>query len=276
MRQAGFEIEPFFMDGEQGAVFCIYLHPSGAAPKGGILYLHPFAEEMHKSRRMAAVQARRFAAEGYAVLLVDLTGCGDSAGDFGDAKWDVWLNDARRAHAWLTAKTAGPMVLWGLRTGASLAVELASALPGVKSLLLWQPVVNGEQFLNQFLRIKLASEMLSAGQAQSGTKQLRAQLEAGESIEVGGYMLGASMARDLARLKLAYTPPACHVEWLEIGAGDSDTLSPASQRIVDVWRAKGASVHTRTLAGESFWITQEIAECPNLVDATSAVLSAQP
>jgi len=272
MQQASFEIEPFFLSGEQGALFCIHLYPTNTTPKGGILYLHPFAEEMHKSRRMAALQARHFAAEGYAVLQVDLTGCGDSACDFGDATWEIWLADARHAHAWLSANTAGPIILWGLRTGASLAVELSSALSGIQRLILWQPVVNGEQYLNQFLRIKLASEMLSGNQAQSGTKVLRAKLEAGESFEVGGYMLGAAMARDLACLKLADTPPPCPVVWLEVGAEDGDLPTPASQRIVDTWRDAGVSVHTRTLTGEPFWVTQEITECPGLIEATTEAI----
>lgn len=269
MQQTSFEIEPFFLAGEQGALFCIHLYPTDITPKGSILYLHPFAEEMHKSRRMAALQARRFAAEGYAVLQVDLTGCGDSAGDFGDAMWERWLTDARCAHAWLSAEAAGPVILWGLRTGASLAVELAGTLSGIQRLILWQPVVNGEQFLTQFLRIKLASEMLSAGQAQSGTKELRAKLEAGESVEVGGCMLSAAMALDLARLKLADMPPPCPVAWLETGAEVGDAPTPASQRIVDAWRTAGVSVHTRTVTGEPFWATQEITECPSLIEATT-------
>lgn len=38
---------------------------------------------------------------------------------------------------------------------------------------------------------------------------LHANLKAGEGVEVGGYILGAAMARDLARLKLADTLPLC-------------------------------------------------------------------
>jgi len=269
MNRAGFEIETFFLDGEHGSLFCMHLYPATATPKGCILYLHPFAEEMHKSRRMAALQARRFAAAGYAVLQVDLTGCGDSAGDFADATWDAWLNDARRAHAWLATRTTRPISLWGLRTGASLAVELASTLPDIEQLLLWQPVVNGEQYLNQLLRIKLAGEMLSHGQAQNGTKALRASLEAGKSIEVGGYMLNATMAHELARLKLADMPPPCPVLWLELGLKADDLPSPASQRVVEVWQTAGVSVRTGTLAGEPFWLTQEITECPGLIEATT-------
>ena len=80
MSQASFEIEPFFLDGKQNSLFCIHLYLAGVTCKGSILYLHPFAEEMHKSRCMAALQARHFAQAGYAVLQVDLTGCGDSSG----------------------------------------------------------------------------------------------------------------------------------------------------------------------------------------------------
>ena len=263
------EIEPFFLDGEQNSLFCIHLYPADATCKGSILYLHPFAEEMHKSRRMAALQARHFAASGYAVLQVDLTGCGDSAGDFADANWDAWLNDARRAHDWLSTRHAAPVSLWGLRTGAMLAVALANTLPDIRQLFLWQPVVNGEQYLNQFLRIKLASEMLSHGQAQNGTKQLRVLLKKGNNIEVGGYSLSSAMADDLERLKLVEMPPPCPVMWLELGLEASDLPSPASQRIVEGWRTTGVTVQTHTLAGEPFWVTQEITECLKLIEATT-------
>lgn len=274
MLQTNFEIEPFFLSGNQGSLFCIHLYPTHITPKASVLYLHPFAEEMHKSRRMAALQARQLAASGYAVLQVDLTGCGDSACDFGDATWAGWLADAHLAYAWLQAKNNIPMVLWGLRTGASLAVELARDIPNIAYLVLWQPVVNEDQYLNQFLRIKLASEMLSGNQAQSGTKDLRAKLEAGESIEVGGYMLGSSMANDLARMKLVDIPPPCPVEWLEVGAVESPAITPAGQRVVDVWRASGVSVRTSTVPGEPFWVTQEITECPSLIEATTESIRA--
>lgn len=273
MSQAGFQIEPFFLAGEHGTLFCIYLSPSDSPPKATILYLHPFAEEMHKSRRMAALQARYLAANGYAVLQVDLTGCGDSSGDFGDAKWLTWRDDVRTAHAWLTGKVPGPVLLWGLRSGAALAAEMSTVLSGVAGLLLWQPIINGEQFLTQFLRIKLASEMLSEGQSQSGTAELIAKLKAGDSIEVGGYTLSPDMATALQALKLTNIAPFCPVEWFEIGMQDGEMLSPANQGVVDAWREAGVPVRARTIQGEPFWITQEITECPKLVIATLECLT---
>ncbi|MDD2720466.1 MAG: hydrolase 2, exosortase A system-associated [Gallionella sp.] len=268
MHQADFEIEPFFLDGGHGSLFCLHLYPANTPPRGSILYLHPFAEEMHKSRRMASLQARRMAAQGYSVLQVDLTGCGDSAGDFADASWQIWLDDARRAHGWLASKAAAPIILWGLRTGASLAVDLARELSDIQQLILWQPVTNGDQYLNQFLRIKLASEMLGSGQSQNDTQSLRAKLQAGENIEVGGYRLSPAMASELACLNLSAMPPPCPVNWLELGALAADQPSPAGRRVVEEWRKHGVSVHTRTLAGDPFWLTQEITECAGLLEVT--------
>lgn len=268
MRQADFQIEPFFLAGRNGALFCLYLAPRDRAPKAAILYLHPFAEEMHKSRRMAALQARHLAANGYAVLQVDLTGCGDSASDFGDARWETWRDDARRAHGWLTERAPGPVVLWGLRSGGALAVVMAGELSGVSRLLLWQPVINGELFLQQFLRIKLANEMLSAGQSHSGTNGLVARLQAGVAVEVGGYLLAPEMAAALQTLKLERLAPPCPVEWFEVNTQGGDALSPASQGVIDAWHAAGVSVRGHALPGEPFWVTQEIMECPELVTAT--------
>lgn len=262
-------IEPFFLDSPRGPLFCIYTAPTDQPPQGAVLYLHPFAEEMHKSRRMAALQARALATHGHAVLQIDLTGCGDSTGDFSDASWSVWLDDARLGHAWLTERTAQPVTLWGLRSGALLAANLAQQLLSIRNLILWQPVHDGSLFLNQFLRIKLASEMLSEGQSKSGTKDLLAQLAAGEGVEVGGNMLSPEMARELGSLKLAAMTPTCPITWLEVGAAAGISVTPASQRIVDAWLAAGTTVQTQTVKGDPFWVTQEIAECPDLLDATS-------
>jgi hypothetical protein len=85
---------------------------------------------------------------------------------------------------------------------------------GAKAL----PFSHGDIFLNQFLRIKLASEMLADGQAQSGTKALRAQLEQGESIEIGGNLLCPAMAKELGAIKLSEITPPCLTFWLEVSA----------------------------------------------------------
>jgi len=58
------------MAGSRGALFAVYHPPAaGMASCGGVLYAPPFAEELNKSRRMIAQQARRLAAAGFGVLI---------------------------------------------------------------------------------------------------------------------------------------------------------------------------------------------------------------
>src|SRR5688572_2996472 len=224
---------------------------------------------MHKSRRMAALQARRLAELGYLVLQIDLLGCGDSAGDFGDARWHLWKSDVAAGLQWLRERTQR-LTLWGLRLGAALACEMAH---GVERLLLWQPVINGEQFLSQFLRLRLASEMLAGGAATSALRELRAELRQGRSLEIAGYELHAELAQALESLQLASPPAAVkRVDWLEVGAEASAGVRPGSQRMVERWKATGLDVRAATVAGEPFWSTIEITVCEPLVDATTEAL----
>lgn len=261
-------LEAFFLESERGERLCVVNRPV-REPRGGILYVHPFAEEMHKSRRMAALQARRFAELGYLVLQIDLFGCGDSAGDFGDARWQAWRSDVAAGLGWLRERTHR-QTLWGLRLGALLACEMAN---GVDRLVLWQPVTNGEQFLSQFLRLRLASEMLAGGAATSVLRELRAQLVRGRALEIGGYELHPELAQAIDSLQLAPLPPATkRVDWLEVGAEANAGVRPGSQRVIERLKAAGFDVRTATVAGEPFWSTIEIAVCEPLLDATTDAL----
>lgn len=265
----------FFLPTESGRRFCVY-HPSvreGAVP--GIVYAHPFCEEMNKTRRMAALQSRRFAAAGYAVLQIDLFGCGDSSGDFADARWETWKQDLRIALGWLKSRARGPLALWGLRLGATLAADVARDPGlGVEQILLWQPVVSGELLLTQFLRLRLAAEMLADGAAQSGVRELRESLRGGLSQEIGGYDLHPRLAAEIEGLRLAELVPAVkRAHCLEVSASAEPKLSPASQRAMEAWRSRGLDVHTTAVEGEPFWSTLEITECETLLAATEASLA---
>jgi exosortase A-associated hydrolase 2 len=266
-------LDAFFLPAEPGERFCV-LNTSESAPRGGIVYVHPFAEEMHKARRMAALQSRRLAAQGYVVLQLDLYGCGDSSGEFGQARWDIWRADVRRALTWLEQRAQGPLSLWGLRLGATLAAEVAADPElGIEKLLLWQPVIGGEQFLSQFLRLRLAAEMLSAGAATSALHKLRGELAQGHSLEIAGYELHPALAEAIDRLDLAALCPAAkRVHWLEVGLDAGAGLRRASQRTVERWQTSGQEVLSAVVAGDPFWSTVEIVECPALLDATTAAL----
>jgi exosortase A-associated hydrolase 2 len=265
--------EPFFLKAEQGQRFCLF-HPPAGACRGAVLYVPPFGEEMNKSRRMAALQARDLAARGFGVLLLDLYGCGDSSGDFADARWDIWQRDLALGQQWLQQRLGQPVSLWGLRLGAVLALDYArNPVQPLASLMLWQPVQSGATFLTQFLRLRIANDMLSEDKEKGGgTKALRDALRAGESLEVAGYELAPAMADAIESLdaaKLAVT--SCPVHWFEAVPADGRPISPAAAKVTTAWEAAGVAPQIHLVTCPPFWATQEITECAALVAATTSV-----
>jgi exosortase A-associated hydrolase 2 len=268
--------EPFFLPVTRGRRFCIsHAPPDARAPAGAIVYVHPFAEEMNKARRMAALQARALAQAGWHVLQIDLFGCGDSEGEFDAATWEDWRNDVVLAAAWLRARTGSAPVLWGLRVGALLACEAVAHVERVAGLVLWQPVVRGALVLQQFLRLRLAAGMFEERATEpGGERALRDRLRDGAVVEVGGYPLSAAVADGLERADLQPPRASLRTAWLEVVADAQSQTAPASRARIDAWRQAGHRVDARTVVGLPFWQTQEIAECPALIDATVDAVTA--
>ncbi|OBV37780.1 hydrolase 2, exosortase A system-associated [Janthinobacterium psychrotolerans] len=262
---------PFFLPAQGGQRYCLLHLPAPGQPaRGGIVYIHPFAEELNKCRHVAAVQARAFAAAGYSVLQLDLYGCGDSSGDFGDARWTIWRNDLHLACAWLAQRVDGPLSLWGLRLGALLALELAAHAPlPFARLLLWQPELDGRRAIDRFLRLRLAGRML-AGEAEAAG-HARAELAAGRAVEVAGYLLAPELAQAIDKMAAASLRPSIPVCWLEYVAGDASALPVPAARLAAQWRGEGVALHLAGFGDGAFWSSAELLECPQLLEATASV-----
>lgn len=261
-------MQPFFIPRPNGQCLCLFHSAAGAGSKGAVLYIHPFAEEMNKSRRMAALQSRALATAGYDVLQIDLLGCGDSSGDFGDASWQAWREDVLAGYRCLRERSAAPLILWGLRAGCLLAVEASGELSEATDFIFWHPVISGKQHWQQFMRLKIASE-ISSGQGKAVGEQLRRQLADGQTVEIAGYGISPSLAQglELADLK----PPSGRtgrVVWLETSLRENATLAPVAQQRIDQWRAAGFSIDACVASGPAFWQTTEIEDAPELIART--------
>jgi exosortase A-associated hydrolase 2 len=226
---------------------------------------------------MVAATARQLHAAGHEVLTVDLEGCGDSAGDFGDATWERWTDDVLDAVAWLRQQGAGgPLWLWGLRAGALLARAAARRLEEPCHLLLWQPSLQGRQVLQQFLRLRSAAQWTGSAGDKADEPSPQAELKAGRSTEVAGYRLAPAMASGLeqARLDATGLRPG-RLVWLDLASGPgAATPSPASAAAQEAWRAAGWQLQARVVQGPAFWQTTEIEAAPALAAATLEALAA--
>lgn len=279
--------EPVFLmvnDTALGARISVLHMPAADRPLGLIVHVHPFAEEMNKARRMTAMQSRGLAAAGYAVLRIDLLGCGDSAGDFGDASWVRWVDDVVAAVRWLETRYATrsaevPLWLWGLRAGSLLATEAGARLAACGArcnFLFWQPATQGKVLLHQFLRLKAAGELLT-GQSKAAMTRVRAEISAGRPVEVAGYRLSPGLCHGMEQATL-HPPPAMtpgRVVWLEVSAASPPGLLPTGAATMAAWQDCGWAVQSQAVHGPAFWKTSDVEDAPALLEATLAALTAQ-
>lgn len=247
-----------------------------------MVYIHPFAEEMNKSRRMAALQSRALAAAGFSVLQIDLHGCGDSSGEFGDASWQDWIVDALHAAAWLKARDQAhanaPLWFWSLRAGCLIAMQAAANLNEHVNFCFWQPSPSGKLVLQQFLRLKIAAAMLS-GASKGLMDEMKRKLAQGQSVEVAGYSLSAQLAEGLEQASLmpdtraSQNAASCsRMECLELSMQENASAAPATKHCLTNWRSLGYATQHRLVQGPAFWQSQEIEDAPALIEATCAAL----
>lgn len=268
-----------FIDGSgQPLAAVTWRPPPGEPVRFGVLHVPPGGDELNKSRRMTALQARTLARRGAVVVLADLTGTGDSGGEHADATWSGWQDDVTAAWRWLRSIVGpAPMVLWGTRLGALLATELVSTgRIEPAALLLWQPVVNGRTFFGQWLRLADTQQLAGAGDIAGGAKSARARLASGRSVEIGGYELHPKLVSGAEAVDLAsLTAPSAPVVWREMTLASPPAVAPASLRVQNAWDARQSALDFAAVQGPSFWATQELAEAPELIAASTDALIRQ-
>ena len=168
------------------------------------------------------------------------------------------------------------MTVWGLRAGCLLALALLrTGRIGAERLILWQPVTSGKNMLTQFLRMRIAAR-LSGDRDRETVESMRERLSRGEALEVAGYELAPELAASVDKLSLVAPPGNLPVHWFEIASGGNRPLSPVAAATVEDWRRTGVSIEARVIAGEPFWLTQEITLAPALVEATLGAMGTTP
>ena len=255
-------------------LFTLLSLPEGSA-KGVVVHVPAFAEEMNKSRRMVTLATEGLVADGWAVVVFDFSGCGDSSEMLEHVDWEMWVEDLDTVFNWVGVTFPGLAVnLWCLRGGALIASDWlgrAQRLSG--ALLLWQPVLSGKLQLTQFLRLKAANGMSSDADARRVMADVRTALSEGKSVDVAGYRLSAKLAEGMngAAFSVGENGPL-KLAVLEVGGNEDGALSPAVQTAVSKWARDDRVILCEKVAGPTFWGTPYIRTVPALVLATRRML----
>lgn len=268
---------PLFLRSGEHQIFAILHEPAPAetaqgSTKTAYVFCPPFAEEEKSAHRVFVDLARRIAAAGHAVLRIQYRGCGDSEGEFEAFSCPEWRNDIGASLEFLRERTGAPLGLLGLRLGASLAAEAAEVSP-VERLILWEPIIDGRQYMSLNLRRKLLRRMLtekegcSASAPHGSTATPAAVRESPpdtieDGIDFEGYLLVPRLQEDIASINLLHSIKHFHGNVLLTQIASQTAPGKPMQTLAERYQKAGADVEAQVVVEQPIWNLMDLF-CPD-------------
>jgi exosortase A-associated hydrolase 2 len=196
--------QAFFFDVDGSRLFGIAHRPTHGGARVGVVMCHPYGEEKQFSYPVFVWCARALTAGGWPVLRFDCRGYGDSDGELEGATVASHVADTIAAGRLARERLGVPAVVYlGLRFGAAIAALAAEHDSTTAGLILWDPIVDGSQYVGEIIRKRVFAEILAGRRASA--EELQAQLAKDGELEIEGNGLTQGMVADLAVIDLRTT-----------------------------------------------------------------------
>jgi len=223
-------------------LFGIFEEPEdGAAREAGVVLCYPYGADYATAFRTFRILATRLAKAGFHVLRFDYLGTGDSSGDADVASIEQWITDVGTAVRELRdSRGLRDVSLVGLRLGATLAALAAARTKDVERVVLWEPVVDGQEYLAalQALHREWLQEALRDGRNAQHLED-----------DLLGYQLTERLRRDFVDLRLQSLAGAPAPSLYLMSKGSSDEYDC----LVAMLRQQGARVDADRVEGPEIW-----------------------
>lgn len=243
---------PLFFPGRAAQLFGVLHEPVAADDRLAFVLCHPFGEEKLWAHRVFVHAARMLARRGHAVLRFDCSGHGDSDGDDADTSLQSHLVDIAAAVDFLkTRRQVASVGLLGLRLGATEAALLGDQRTDISQLVLWSPITDGAKYMQELLRINLATQLAVYGSVTSDRENLVAQMRAGQTVNIDGYELSLPFYDQLSAVALTRSPRTFAGRCLIVQIDRSSDAQPA--RDLDQLRHVYQNATLAIVAEEPFW-----------------------
>lgn len=211
-------MNPFYFGTSERRLFGLYEAARRGPARHAVVLCHPWgAEYLHAYRAMRQL-SQMLAAAGIHSLRFDYFGTGDSAGEMTEARLSDWETDIQSAMRELMDITESPRVaLVGLRLGATLAADVATKCGAeIDSLVLWDPVVRGEEHVEELRLACWNGAFVSSAPTERPP-------EIGGGYEILGFPLTAAMADELKNFDLTALAPALPERTLIVASQSLDS-----------------------------------------------------
>lgn len=242
---------PFFFANGSCRLFGMLHEAENDSPVNGYVFCYPFAEERLWAHRVYVDFARELSRRGDPVLRFDYTGNGDSEGNFEDADVETWLSDIDCAIRMLKKMVPGldEVGLIGLRFGATLAA-LAAERNEAARLILWDPIIDGNQYMQEILRSNLMTQAAIFKEIQRDRRMLVQELMEGKTVNADGYEIGRRMYEGISEIRLNERNIGCEKDSLIVQIDSRG--GPIREGITDLGKsiARSSVINVRE---EPFW-----------------------
>ncbi len=248
---------------------------NSASSKKAVVFVPPFAEELNRSKRMFVLCARQLASAGVESVCFDYVGTGDSHGDWGSFDLADWEANLIGVCEYLHDLGVKDISLVALRFGALVAANVIAAGDiRVNKCVFWDPVENGEVYIRQLIRLKIAAAMAEQAQKIS-TKDVLASIEEHGFVEIAGYSLTGPLIDSIKATKLADTietvSDLTKLHWISL-SGKNQT-SEHSTLPVSVPSKLADQVSMHRVNDTRFWMQQEVTIAPILLQQTTELFT---
>lgn len=244
---------------------------------GSVVLCHAFAEEQKASYRVLVSLARRLAERGFIVFRFDHRGYGNSGGDFEQHSISDWMRDIFVLVSFVRESLGRlPLIIGGLRLGASLAVLSANELDA-DGLLLWQPVVNGKRFVQlNMTRMKMQRQLIAfesddKAQSEGALSEVASHINATSDIftDFNGYIITNRLHDELCSIDLLSATPPKRAKCLLVQISGSTKLSGEFHSFVEHLRSSTDACEVLMVREQPIWNLLGLVEAKELVEVTT-------
>ena len=249
---------PLYFGTSSARLFGVY-HPAESAQRRacGVVICPPFGHEYIRAHRLLRQLAAQLSRDGFHVLRFDYLGCGDSAGEPQVGSPSQWMADIATAIDELRDTSEVRRVcLIGLRLGATLAVRAAERRDDVEAVVLWDPILDGGQHLEdlQVLQRSWLSD-------RPGSRKFAFQPQVSEVI---GFPITDALRAEMDKTILEETAPPSQRRIVVLDAEDHESQQQWVVKDAGEWL--GVMRHARSKAGD--WHVPELVHSALLANKT--------
>ena len=224
---------------------------------------------------MYVLCARQLAAAGMDVVCFDYAGTGDSYGDWGAFSLSDWQDNLADVYQYIHELGINDISIIALRFGAFMVTNaVATRQLDFNKCLFWDPIEDGQTYIRQLIRLKIAAAMTEDAQAVT-SKEVQAGIEQHGFLEVGGYHITAELLDSINNSKLADSiellVEQTELHWMvlkNVNQGSSKVVYPIClpENLHD-------RVRMHAVQDTRFWMQQEVTIAPALLQKTSEIFA---